>query len=136
MKKFTQALGAVLILLLVFVSCSTREDDQLANEPFVGTWNWVSTDGGIANTHDTPESTGITRTMTFTADNHFKVMENNVTVNEGTYQITRQVTNTDHVERTFINFSDYPDLMVKSVDASDLFLAEDANDGFSYHYSK
>ena len=134
-KKVLRGILLPLFLLTLIFSCSTRED-ELSNDNYVGTWNWVSTDGGIVNTHQTPASTGIVRTLTFARENAYKIIENDVVVNEGTYNIVRDISSLDHVEKTFINFSNYADLMVQSVDSENLFLTEDANDGFSYHYSK
>lgn len=134
MKKLSKLLLSVLLLTVIF-ACGTRED-ELSNEQFVGTWNWVATDGGIANTHDTPASTGIQRTMTFTGDNHYTVKENDAVVSEGTYSLLKEVTPTEHNEKLFIDFSDYHDVFVDSIDGANLYFSDHTADGYSYHYKK
>ncbi|QOW08843.1 hypothetical protein Q73A0000_00030 [Kaistella flava (ex Peng et al. 2021)] len=121
-------------LFLVF-SCGTREDET-DNEQYIGVWNWVSTSGGISNTQQTPANTGINKTMTLTAESVYSIKENSVVVSEGTYYLGRGVTNTDHAEKLFLHFSNSPDLIVETINGTDLYLAEDKNDGLRYHYSK
>ena len=121
--------------LLLTIQCGTRED-ELSNEQFVGTWNWAATTGGIGNINDTPASTGIQRTITFTDTYIYTVKENDATVSEGTYNITKEVTPTEHKEKLFIDFSNYPDVFVDGIDASNLYLGDHTADGYSYHYKK
>ena len=124
-----------LIAVTVFVACGTRED-ELSNEQFVGTWNWATTTGGIGNINDTPANTGIQRTITFTDTYVYTVKENGATVSEGTYNILKEVTPTEHKEKLFIDFSNYPDVFVDGIDSSNLYLGDHTNDGYSYHYKK
>lgn len=135
LKPFIRKLALPLILLALVLSCGSRED-ELSNEQYLGSWNWVSTTGGIGNINETPANTGIERKMTFTAENRYTITENSIVVNEGTYQLIREVTSTDHSEKIFIIFTNYPDVMVNSINGTDLHLADDAVDGYSYHYSK
>lgn len=132
MKKF---ILLSLISVLSF-SCKDREDNGTANTDYVGTWNWMNTNGGVSNVNQTPENTGKTVKITFTADDKYTVTENNKVVNEGTYKLYKDITSTDHMERTFINFSNYPVKVVRNITATNLYLYDDAPDGFSYHYVK
>ncbi|MCW4451043.1 hypothetical protein OK344_02335 [Kaistella sp. BT6-1-3] len=124
-----------LIAVTVFIACGTRED-ELSNEQFVGTWNWAATTGGIGNINDTPSSTGIQRTITFTDAYIYTVKENGATVSEGTYNLLIEVTPNEHKEKLFIDFSNYPDVFVDGIDSSNLYLSDHTNDGYSYHYKK
>ena len=124
-----------LIAVTVFVACGTRED-ELSNEQFVGTWNWATTTGGIGNINDTPASTGIQRTIPFTDTYIYTVKENGASVSEGTYNILKEVTPTEHKEKLFIDFSNYPDVFVDGIDASNLYLNDHTADGYAYHYKK
>ena len=124
-----------LIAVTVFVACGTRED-ELSNEQFVGTWNWAATTGGIGNINDTPANTGIQRTITFTDTYVYTVKENGATVSEGTYNILKEVTPTEHKEILFIDFSNYPDVFVDGIDASNLYLNDHPAYGYAYHYKK
>lgn len=124
-----------LIAVTVFIACGTRED-ELSNEQFVGTWSWAATTGGIGNINDTPSSTGIQRTITFTDAYIYTVKENGATVSEGTYNLLIEVTPNEHKEKLFIDFSNYPDVFVDGIDTSNLYLGDHTNDGYSYHYKK
>ncbi len=124
-----------LIAVTVFIACGTRED-ELSNEQFVGTWSWAATTGGIGNINDTPSSTGIQRTITFTETYIYTVKENGATVSEGTYNLLIEVTPNEHKEKLFIDFSNYPDVFVDGIDSSNLYLGDHTNDGYSYHYKK
>lgn len=124
-----------LIAVTVFIACGTRED-ELSNEQFVGTWDWAATTGGIGNINDTPSSTGIQRTITFTDTYIYIVKENGATVSEGTYNLLIEVTPNEHKEKLFIDFSNYPDIFVDGIDFSNLYLGDHTNDGYSYHYKK
>ena len=124
-----------LIAVTVFIACGTRED-ELSNEQFVGTWDWAATTGGIGNINDTPSSTGIQRTITFTDTYIYTVKENGATVSEGTYNLLIEVTPNEHKEKLFIDFSNYPDVFVDGIDSSNLYLGDHTNDGYSYHYKK
>ncbi len=124
-----------LIAVTVFIACGTRED-ELSNEQFVGTWSWAATTGGIGNINDTPSSTGIQLTITFTDTYIYTVKENGATVSEGTYNLLIEVTPNEHKEKLFIDFSNYPDVFVDGIDSSNLYLGDHTNDGYSYHYKK
>lgn len=124
-----------LIAVTVFIACGTRED-ELSNEQFVGTWSWAATTGGIGNINETPSSTGIQRTITFTDTYIYTVKENGATVSEGTYNLLIEVTPNEHKEKLFIDFSNYPDVFVDGIDSSNLYLGDHTNDGYSYHYKK
>ena len=124
-----------LIAVTVFVACGTRED-ELSNEQFVGTWNLAATTGGIRNINDTPANTGIQRTITFTDTYVYTVKENGASVSEGTYKILKEVTPTEHKEKLFIDFSNYPDVFFFFIDASNLYLNDHTADGYAYHYKK
>lgn len=134
MKKINALLISILALF-VAIACGTRED-ELSNEQFVGTWDWIATTGGISNINDTPANTGIQRTITFTDTYIYMVKENDATVREGTYNILKEVTPTEHKEKLFIDFSNYSDVFVDGIDGSNLYLGDHTVDGYSYHYKK
>ena len=121
--------------LLLLFSCGTREDET-DNEQYVGVWTWVSTTGGTDNVNQTPANTGINRTMTLTAESLYTIKENGEVVSEGTYYLGLGVTNTNHLEKLFLNLSNDPHLIVESINTTDLYLGEDVNNGYKYHYNK
>lgn len=127
-----------LLLLAAFfvLSCKNTDDDDLQTNSYVGTWDWTSTTGGINGTTTTPASTGKTASITFTNDNKYIITENGKTVNEGTYSLYKETTSTDHMERVFIDFSNYEDMAVRNVTSTELRLYNDMKDGYEYLYTK
>lgn len=123
------------LLLLFFVQCG-KMDDELSNDQYVGTWNWKSTNGSLGNIIETPESAGIVKKLKLTETYQYSITENDVVTKEGTYTIEKGVTNTDHVERTYLVFSKNGEKIVMQIDATNLILADDDADGYSYHYQK
>lgn len=128
-------IGILAGLFLFIIACGTRADES-DNEQYVGVWKWVSTDGGIANVHETPDNTKIDRILTINDNYTYSIKENNEIVKEGSYTLGRDVTNTDHSERMFLKLSNYSNFIVSQITASDLYLANDSSDAFTYHYSK
>ncbi|WP_304343200.1 hypothetical protein [Chryseobacterium koreense] len=132
MKKLLLILPLV---LLFFVQCGKR-DDELANDLYVGTWNWKTTNGGLGNIIETPESTGIVKKLKLTETYQYSITENDVVTKEGTYSLQKGVTSTDHMEKTYMVFSNNGEKIVMQIDATNLVLADDNVDGFTYHYQK
>lgn len=128
MKKILFFLFAMAML----VSCG-REDD-LDNSEFVGTWDWVSTYTNFTET--TPQSTSTAVELTFNADNTYSVKENGVVTRQGNYMLYRDITNSDHVEKLFINFSDYKIRIVDAVTNNRLELSDDEGLGILETYTK
>lgn len=127
----------LLITAFLFIfSCRSAEEEMLDNSNYVGTWNWIKTTGGLEDVNLDPVSTGKTESITFTADNNYIIKENDKVVNEGTYSLSMFNSNTDHVQRVYIDFSNYPDKLVRSVTATELHLYDDKADGFDYTYIK
>ncbi|MBW8359156.1 MAG: hypothetical protein K0M63_05050 [Weeksellaceae bacterium] len=136
MKNFRAVITKIVlpaVLLSTAVACGSR-DDEFSNEQYVGTWDWVATMG--PNVNETPVSTGKTAKLTFTPEGTYKVEENSTVLSEGSYTLYKGITSTDHVEKMYIDFSNYPDKMVNSVSATDLSLGDDSVNGLTYHYKK
>lgn len=125
----------VIFALLSIFSC--RGDDNEDNAFLLGDWNWVSTVGGISGQiNDTPTSTGKTVVITFTADNKYVIITNGTTTNSGTYNIYKDTSNTDHLEKKYIGFSEGYSKIITSYDETSLVLSDDANDGTTSAYEK
>ena len=131
MKRFILATFTFLAML------SCRNDDELDIEPLVGDWEWVSSNGGInGQINDTPSSTGNTIKLSFTSDNKYTITTNGTVTNEGTFRLYKDVSNLDHIERTYIDLSSTNRQMIRNNDETNLYLSDDANDGVESHYKR
>ena len=73
--------------IIVLIGCSKSTITNSAKSP-VGKWNWISTyyDYPLSDSNPkTPQNTGIRETLIFNADNSYKHLKNNVTIDSGTY---------------------------------------------------
>jgi len=76
-------------LVIVFTACSTNEETKISNSDLIGTWNWNSTDGGMANhIHSTPASTGKNIQFHLLKNYTFSITENGNEISKGTYKMT------------------------------------------------
>lgn len=123
------------LIALVFLN-SCRGDDDLDIGTYVGEWNWVSTTGGINNETTTPASTGNTIVLSFTSDKKYTITTNGTVTNEGTYSLYKDISELSHYEATYIDFSNYPDKMIKNNENDQLILSDDFNDGYTETYHK
>ncbi len=114
-------------------SCDSR-DDEFSNEQYVGAWDWVATTG--VNVNENPTNTGKTAQLILTPEGTYTIKENDVVQSQGNYSLYKGVTSTDHVDKMYIDFSNDPDKMVNSVNATDLSLGDDSVNGLTYHYKK
>ncbi len=121
------------VLITANISCGSRED-EFSNEQYVGSWDWIATTG--PNVNENPISTGKTAELILTPEGTYTIKENDVVQSQGNYSLYRGVTSTDHVEKMYIDFSNDPDRMVNSVNATDLSLGDDSVNGLTYHYKK
>lgn len=128
MKKLLLLFTAFLAL----VSC--RSEDDTDNAAFVGTWNWVST--YTKGVQTTPQSTSTTVELTFNADNTFSVKENGTVTKTGVYTLYRDITNSDHLEKLFINMAGYKIRIVDQVTETQLVLSDDEALGIQENYTK
>lgn len=127
----------ILATFAFFALISCRNDDELDIQPLVGDWTWVSTSGGInGQINDTPTSTGKTIKLSFTSDGKYTITTNGTVTKEGTFILYKDVSNLDHIERTYIDFSSEGHQMIRSNDETNLYLSDDANDGVESHYKK
>jgi hypothetical protein len=130
MKKFI----ALMFVILALFSC--RNDDELDVDPLVGDWEWITSTGGIDGRTETPTSTGKNIILSMKNDKTYTITTNGSVTQEGTYSLYKNVSNLDHYERTYIDFSNQIDQMIISNEDGKLVLNDDLNDGFISTYKK
>ncbi len=126
----------VLFIALFSVISCRGEDDTEDVTPLVGNWEWVSSTGGVGNTTETPASSGKTIIMKLDSDKKYTITTNGTVTNEGTFSLYKNVSNLEHYERVYIDFSNAPDKMIVNNEEKTLILSDDVNDGYTYTYKK
>ena len=126
----------VLFIALFSVISCRGEDDTEDVTPLVGNWEWVSSIGGVGNTTETPTSTGNNIVFNFGADKKYTITTNGTVTNEGTFSLYKNVSNLEHLDRLYIDFSNAPDKMIVNNEEKTLILSDDVNDGYTYTYKK
>ena len=86
MKVALPVLPLVVFAVSLLPSCGKSLAQQAVDEKILGSWEWVRTDGGIANhIHETPASTGQEKTLLLNANNTYVIMVNSAVFSQGTF---------------------------------------------------
>jgi hypothetical protein len=133
----------IFLSAFVFISCEKEEnapnDEGFTADPFMGTWEWVRSDGGIAfQIHDTPASLGKTVTYTFTYDMKYIRYENGFQVSTGTFSKERKKCIHSAEEKLFIDLSSPSDrdFMIEKQLGNNLETSDEATDGIGSSFKK
>jgi|GEM_PF-2366098 len=121
-------ISAILLLTTLLTACSKSKDEFDKNLP--GTWEWTSEVPNMASSAIiTPQSTGIVEFLVFDGKDHFEVIQNGVTVREGTYTVSAPQRNNNLTVRQ-ITFH----VMATGSDNSTFYYLEDQKLSFSRDY--
>lgn len=141
MKKIT----FLLLLAIVFISCTADDKLKIDSSEIVGVWNWTSTDGGMAfNIHETPESTGNEYQLILNSNYSYSLLENGNTISSGTFELSMRESQLFNRASKFITFSgDIEEAdnlvlngMITRTDQETLTIANDFPDGIGSTFSK
>jgi hypothetical protein len=137
MNNIFYSLLAAFIVIVIFTNCSKQTDTPNFQRSLIGTWQWVSTDGGIAfHIHETPASTGKNVDLKISSDGKYAIYTNNVLISSGSYVLDTRKCIHDHTDKTFINFSSDYDFMVEKLDMGNLEVSDEAYDGIGSGYKR
>ena len=128
-------LFAIMVMALFITGCSK----QMGNaEGLTGTWEWKSTDGGLANhLHQTPSTTGIKEQLKLTNGLQYIRYKDGFVTEEGTYTLSEKACIHDKKLKSVIQFSDAAGaLMVENVDPQQLILSDEHFDGLEIRYER
>ncbi|MGV3504855.1 MAG: hypothetical protein ACO1O1_14190 [Adhaeribacter sp.] len=126
---------AYLFLMILFVALAC-ENQEAAPRTLAGKWEWVSTDGGIANhIHETPQASG--KAIVLELDNNLTYREylNGTLSSQGTYFLSKGTCIHDHQEKDVLTFSGdvlfagQQHLMVERLNNLNLYLSDENADG-------
>ena len=131
----------VAILAAVFIlfagSCSKSADISPVDKALSGDWNWVKTEGGFGDhIKDNPASTGKNMLLEFSAGRKYCIYINGIVSSEGNYTIETANCIHDHYDKSFINFSHDPDLMIEQFNDNSLVLSDETYDGLASTWSR
>ncbi|HEV7333300.1 MAG TPA: hypothetical protein VGN63_19855 [Flavisolibacter sp.] len=124
---------------LLLAACTKKEAIETPDTRFQGTWEWIKTDGGIANNiHETPQSTGKSVSLKLTADNKYVITANDAITSQGTFTVETKKCIHDGTNKTFLNFSaeSDKDMLVESIGDNTLTLSDEAHDGLISVYGR
>ena len=75
-------------------------------------------------------------TIKLDSDKKYTITTNGTVTNEGTFSLYKNVSNLEHLDRLYIDFSNYPDKMIINNDGVNLVWSDDANNGYTSTYKK
>jgi len=133
----------VLTLLTLTLTSCDRNDSQTNND-IIGEWNWLGTDGGIAfHIHDSPASTEKVIIITLNNDYSYSVIENDILISKGTYDLSTKKSIHNHKMTRFIQISDTdfnsPIVMnglITIVDNEELHISDNMHDGIGSGFER
>ena len=133
---------AVVIALVIIAACTKYTDvpskiETTSDTTLVGTWQWVRTDGGIAdNIHDTPAATGKQLELQLSGDGVYAVFTNGTLTSQGTYNLEKRTCIHDRATKTYLVFSADPGLMVEEINKTNLLVSDENADGVDHLYKR
>lgn len=131
MKKLT-----FLLLISMFFVVSCKKEEALPNNSLAGTWQWVSSTGGIAGKTYTPASEGYERSLSFTHDLKYANLKNSISQKSGTFEIikAKSIYKTELID--FIKYDDGTMSAIISQTSEELILADNNYDGFTETFKR
>lgn len=131
MKLFN--LFSLLISLILIISCTkANAPDEMSRQIF-GKWNYAGSSGGISGGGD-QQTYKKDSWVEFKNNGAFLYFEGDKVIKKKHFKFTKGVSIMDHKERTLIKFTkdalDYS-FVIKD---NQLFLSQEAYDGFSYMF--
>lgn len=128
----------ILLYAMLFCTLATAchpEDAPLpVDDALTGTWQWLSSSGGIAGTTHTPQNTHKEITIIITPAKQFITYENGKKIRESGYTISRSKSiytgeEADILESDFMRWS-------FKVQNNQLYLSDEYADGYSHEYKR
>jgi hypothetical protein len=137
MKVAFQVVVFYVVTVSLLSSCNKSVVKLAVDEKLLGSWEWIRTDGGIANNvHETPASTGKEKTLVLNANNTYVITVNGAIFSQGSFTVISKQCIHDGTNKAYIQFDHDPGMMVEEVDATILKLSDEANDGTDAQYHR
>jgi hypothetical protein len=129
----------VLISSVLFTACTPDDDLINPDTDLAGTWQWISTRGGIANQINlTPASTGRSVTLQIGVDGRYTIYVNGAISSQGNYTIGQRNCIHTGTQKRLIDFSAAidEDRTVENLVDTELYLSDEMHDGLTSHYRR
>ena len=125
-----------IVLMASFISSCSKNVNKA--EGLAGSWEWKSTDGGLAaHLNQTPATTGKTNQLKLTSSFQYFRYTDHVLTEEGTYSLSQRACIHDQKLKTVIQFSGSEQaLMVENINQQDLVLLDENYDGVIIFYER
>ncbi len=121
----------------IVTGCSKQREEPTAEKNLIGTWEWESTDGGIAfHIHETPATTGKNIDLKIAPGGTYAMFTNGALISNGTYVLEKRKCIHDHTDKLFVNLSQDKDFMVEKIDKANLDVSDEAYDGMGSRYKR
>jgi len=135
--KHWKKIASICIYSLLLSAC-TKQQSTIENTNLEGNWQWLSTDGGLANhIHETPTSTGKQIVLSIAANSTYTLYTNGLVTEQGNFTLSNQTCIHNAKTKRYINFSGImTDGMVESIENGTLLLSDEAHDGLTQSFAK
>lgn len=131
------SIKSIMILILLFSSCDDNGIDALhRSNGLIGEWKWLESCGGFAGQCHTPESTGDTKTIEFTADSTYRMILNDSLILESPFHIQKSKSIYSEDSTEVIIYDKHSIRQSFSINNDSLILNDEVYDGFQNFYKR
>lgn len=125
-----------LLIVGTLFAFSCKKEETLPNNSLAGTWQWVSSTGGIAGKTYTPASEGYERSLLFTDNLKYSNLKNSISQKSGKFEIikAKSIYKTELVD--FIKYDDGTMSIILNQTSDELVLADNNYEGFSETFKR
>ena len=132
------------VFILLLISCTKEDTLPINNADLLGKWTWTATVGGTGNSIDkTPASTEKTVELILNQNNSYSILENNVEISSGTFELKMKKSIYKKNTEPFISYSkneQVSDVVLTGVlrvkSTGDLSILDNKTDGIKSDFKK
>ena len=126
----------IIILLILAFSTSCKKDHSNIDHDLVGKWTWESSVGGFSGSTYTPESTGESKTISFTSSGEMKIFLNDTLYSEEIIKTDYQIIDNSNIKYHILLINDLVFQIYSFPKTDSLILTDIMSDGYDHHYKR